>query len=334
MHTGRLGTFTRARKGFDKPFGIAVTDFAQLPSLARTLDTKRRQADRLEEKIAGSLKAINFQRVDDLQTFPCPDAAAIQAEIDRNAALEQVRIKQVENITNQTSILNTASAEMERLNKAGEVPTDTVIASARQERHGAWLPIREAYLADRSEGIRQIPVEQRAETAVRFEEHVDKADRLSDRKSKEAKRIAALDLAEKQRNEAITSLATLTAARKETEKSIAEARQAWADAWPQAAGMQGDLARLKGIVEEREAILRLSDDLREIRKEIERLDADFAPRLEMLILAEERSGLTPDSNASFASRIQAATQAIMIHQDAYNDFRGDQKNDRDNEGPT
>jgi hypothetical protein len=112
------------------------------------------------------------------------------------------------------------------------------------------------------------PIEDRKSDVDRHRQQTDAADSLADRKSLEAERVAALDLA-------------------------------------------------------RSAVLR------ELAEEIEQLHAEMAPRLWALEQAEAQLAVEIGGSASISERVSAASKAIKIHDDAYSDFRQDDKAMRD-----
>ncbi len=213
--------------------------------------------------------------------------------------------------------------------QAREIPTDASIARARGDREETWQAIRYRYLSERGEDVASRPIGDRKADVDRHRQQTESADSLADRKSQEAERAAALDLAHRQKAEALIAIESLEKQSAALDERWRKGVRAWEEAWPEAITRQSDLLRLKALVEERRAILERAAVLRELGEEVEGLHAKMAPRLWALEQAEAKLSVEIGDSASISERVSAASKAIKIHDDAYADFRADDKAIRD-----
>jgi uncharacterized protein YhaN len=188
---------------------------------------------------------------------------------------------------------------------------------------------RSLYLSERGEYVASRPIDDRKADVDRHRQQTDAADSLADRKSLEAERVAALDLAQLQKAEALTAIETLEKQRTALDERWRKGVRAWEEAWPEAVNRQSDPGRLKALVEERGAILERAAVLRELGEEVGGLHAKMAPRRCALEHAEAKLAVEISGSASISERVSAASKAIKIHDDAYSDFRQDDQAIRD-----
>jgi uncharacterized protein YhaN len=222
-----------------------------------------------------------------------------------------------------------AEVQIEHLLQAREIPTDASIARARGDREQTWQAIRDRYLSEGGEYVASRPIEDRKADVDRHRQQTEAADSLADRKSLEAKRVAALDLAQWEQAEALAAIENLEKQRTALDDRWRKGVRAWEEAWPDAAHRQSDLGRLKALAEERGSLLERSAALRELGLEVLRLHAEMAPRRWALEQAEAELAVEIGGSASISERVSAASKAIKIHDDAYADFRQDDKAIRD-----
>jgi uncharacterized protein YhaN len=311
----------RIEAGFDRPFGIATSELNLLPRLAEDLKTRTALCQRLRDEVDSRLRAIGFSTLEMLRGWRCPDAAAIQAELERRVVFDKELAKHFDAISLQTARRESALAEIGRLQAGGEVPTGAAIATARGVRQSAWAPIRGAYLVEAAEAAAQLPIVERMEAVSLFEQRTAEADRLADRKSVEAQRITDLAVAEKQSTEAAAAAHSTTAAIQETRARAEGLSREFAETWPDAIARAADLAQLKALVTERSEILKRAEEAMRLFEEAERLRADHDPRMELLVLAEKRLNVPPDPTAILPARIQIISREIGIHDESHASYR-------------
>ncbi len=313
----------RATAGFSQPFGIEPSEFRGLPRLMSEVKTRTDQLTAIDSEVTRRLNKIHFSTLDELRDFRCPEAAAIQAEIDYRTGLRADSERQVEVLREQQQRHGLAISAIARLKAAGEVPTDAAIQAARATREAAWRPIRATYLSDDVGALVAVSLADREENAAEFEAHVSETDHLADRKSIEAQRITDLAAAEKQRDEAHVAIELTQRTYKELEDQIASQSHAFAETWPDAVGRTDDLVRLKMLVNERDAILALAGDAKRIRDEVNARRTEIEPGLERLALAETRLGIAASSSTPLQARIATVQQRITAHEKEHADWRAD-----------
>jgi uncharacterized protein YhaN len=306
----------RAAQGYRQPFGIAAADLKPLPKLAQQLASRTSQRDSARQEIERRLAAAHFVSIGGVRAWRCPDAAVIQAELDRRVSLEKTLAQHIETTALQTARRDAAQAEIARLQTGGEVPTDAAIANSRAARQAAWEPIRGAFLA-----ATPLAAEERTEAVSHFERRTDAADRLADRKSTEAQRITDLAAAEKQLLEARAALQAIAEASRTTQETLERCRQEFAASWPEAVAKTAELGPLKALVAERAAIIEMLDKAARIDEECEPLRAEHDPKLDDLVRAEQQ--LRIDVAATLTARIQAVVKRIEAHENEYAAYRND-----------
>lgn len=311
----------RIEAGFDKPFGIAASELNLLPRFAEELKTRNAACQRLRDEVDSRLRAIGFSTLEMLRGWRCPDAAAIQTELERRVVFDKELAKHVETISVQTARRESALAEIGRLRAGGEVPTDAAIAAARGGRQSAWAPIRSTYLVEAVEAAAQRPIVERVEAVSLFELRTVEADQLADRKSVEAQRITDFAVAEKQGTEAAAAIHSTTAAIQETRARAEELSREFAETWPDAVARAADLAQLKAVVTERSEILKRAEEAERLFEEAERLRADHDPTMELLVLTEERLKVQEGPTAILPARIQMIAREIQLHDEAHASYR-------------
>jgi uncharacterized protein YhaN len=311
----------RRAGGRDQPFGAAA-DFAELPALAAAAEAKRAQLARIQAEIDAAARREGFGALDELHAFACPDAALIQSELERRGVVEADLGRLRDAIATKTEERDRAGADIARLKSGAGIPSSEAILAARQERDSTWNEIKARYLSPGGAAVADRPLEARLADVELKQARTREADDLADRKSTEAERVAALDLAERGKADAVAALAALTLRHGALLKEAAASAAAWADAWPDAAARFEDLGRLKRAAAERAALLLRHADWRAQSDALSAQEAEIAQRLQALEQAEAKLKLSP--SGSLVARKSAASQGVKAHEDAYGDFRRDE----------
>jgi uncharacterized protein YhaN len=317
----------RRAAGAHEPFGVTANDLAGLAALAGAAETKARQVMEAGTAIDAALARLGFAGIDDLTSWPCPDGAVIQSEIDRRNAImiEQTRV--LDRVAAETERHDGAAADIARFLTGAEAPSDDAIARARAERDGVWDEIKARYLSPDGAAVAARSVPDRMADVELKQQRARRSDDLADRKSVEAKRVAALDQAQRQKSAAAVALTALARQQAGLAEQLAAASAAWAKAWPDAAARAPDPGALKTLAAERVALLAQHAAWRLRSEEAETQTASVAPRLAALALAEARLGLPAEG--SLSARVAAATRGIRRHDDSYADYRQDEAALRD-----
>ena len=191
-----------------------------------------------------------------------------------------------------------AASEIAHLLLASEIPTDASIARARKDRETTWQAIRDRYLSDEGADVASRPLADRKADIDQHRQQSEQADRLADQKSLEAERLVALDLAQRQKAEALIAIESLEQQGRALDERRRKGVQSWEEAWPEAVSRQSDLGRLKALAEERATILDHNARVRELIEDVEQHRAEMAPQLWSLAEAEEKFAVETRGTAS------------------------------------
>ena len=302
--------------GFDKPIGLSASDFINAVQISRKLDAARKQVTQMLDALSKRMSIIGFSGVDELRAFSCPDAMVIQGQLDLEATLGEELAKQLNGIAAYTATMNGAIADIERLKKGGEVPTEETILAARSTRSATWNTIRDVYL-----GSVSAPQPLRNAVAHEFEVHVSAADQLSDRRSVEANRIASLEVSEKDLAASRSALAAAAAAKAELSDKLSSSRESFAEAWARALSFEPDLGKLKSLSDTRAKLLLDAEQATSADFMAEGIQAEYAAALDSVASAEISLGVIVAPGSGISARIQTVNRKIKEHEDSYGDYR-------------
>jgi uncharacterized protein YhaN len=311
----------RRVSGAHAPFGVNPGDFADIAIVSAAAETKARQAARAKSGIDVEIIRLGFADIDQLIGWNCPDPGVIQSEIERRGFIGAEQTRVLERIASETERLDAAAAETERFMLGPEPPSDAAIMRVRNERDRIWDEIKARYLSAAGEAVAGRPLAERMDDVERQQVSGRQADDLADRKSIEAKRVAALDQARCQVSTSAAAVAALSQQRVGLAEQLTSAADAWAKAWPQASARAPDLGRLKTLASERASVMIQYAAWRSQADEAEAQAAQIVPRLAALFQAEATLGLPAEG--ALAARVGAAARGIKIHEDAYADYRRD-----------
>lgn len=297
------------RRGFDRVLSVRVPRSETLSRLQREIENRRRRAARLEGDVSRRLATWGFSDIEELRNFRCPDVGELDAHSESLRALQDQLDAESETLREAKDKLSAARKAIERLQLAGEVPTDSAIDRARSARKSAWEPIRSAYLSDDPEALLMTPLPERVDNANRLEGRIDDADRLADRKSVEAHRLTDLEAAERDRDEAAISIDSVEEANEERRERLARETRQFAEAWPQAIGKEHDLAKLMQLARDREENLKQAGEASELRDEARDRQAEVDQAIASLGRAEADLGIGNAPQLSIDVRIHNLEQA-------------------------
>ncbi|PNG25812.1 YhaN family protein [Methylocella silvestris] len=306
-----------------EPLGFAAEAFSALPDKAASVAAKELRLRKNETELGRELARQNLASFDELMEQALPDAPTIESETNRRASIEAELSRLNERIAAEADKAAHAAADIDRLMVGGAPATFAAIAAARAERDEVFAAIKARYL---SAGAGAAPLEQRAADVALSESRTRAADDLSDRRSLEAERVAALELGLRERASADLASAALKERREEVLARRDALFAAWRAAWPQAAPF-ADLGRLKQASSARAALLARWGELQAQAEALAMEEEALAPRRDALTRAEVRLGLAAGAlaGASLADRVVAAIRAAKIHEEFYADFRRDER---------
>lgn len=292
------------QKGFHHAFDVDLSSLRALPRERQTLLERSRQLSSIDQEIASHLESLGFPDSDTLQRFQCPEIDMIEKESNTRTELENRIEVHRENLRQAEAKSVRSRTLIERLKAAGEIPTEEALKSIRSLRRDVWRPIRSVYLSPDPTVWLERPQQEREANVVRFEELTGEADRLGDRKSEEAQRIADLGALERERDEADDTVSAAGKALEETRKNLDLQILQFRERWPQATNKENDLGRLRLLSRERGALLEKADKARLLRDEAEKCRSNVDFLTDQLEGIEADQGIRPLPDASIEQRIR------------------------------
>ncbi|UDL93638.1 AAA family ATPase [Lichenihabitans sp. PAMC28606] len=308
-------------RGRHEPFGASVTTFAALPVEAEGLAHKSRQILRDADILHTRTVALGFVDIDALRALVCPPADQLRLEIEARTLIAAEVTRQVSAHAAAIQQREIARADIDRLRQGGEIATDAALAAARAQRHEAWLPIRAAHLAGRSD---RSDIERSAEIAA-LDVGLAHADQLADSRTSEAQRVATLVETERRLAEASAAVTAAETARAQLARSLERRLADFCRAFPEACERRPEAPALLALVEARADMLARAEAIETARLDAEQATRSLAPRLRQFEGAERRALLRPEPGADLAERVQALAQAIATHDQAHAAYLRDER---------
>lgn len=301
--------------GFDTALETSSSQFSGIATQKAGIDARRRSLDEDLRRITDGVAHLGFATIEELQAFACPTPDLIRAEQAARDTLETQRTEQ-ERIRRQASRdIATSNSDITALQATGTIASDDAVRDARVSRNLQWSPIRAAFVAGTPLGTEP----ERIQFADSYEETLDGADALADRRAEEAERAASLVLAQRRVADAMRLLQSteeeLVALSRDLENRIA----AFGEAFSDANARYSNLASLLAFTERRMQII---EQAAETRSKEEALAVDAAvlePTIELAVAAERRLGIVPA--AEFSTRMQALVAAHGRHEQRHADHR-------------
>ncbi|MFG1451314.1 AAA family ATPase [Xanthobacter sp. V2C-8] len=222
---------------------------------ASAAETQGRRLAAAREALAARVARLPFGpwRADDLLRRPLPDHEVAEAALARVADAETAHARAGEQREDLAAQRNQIQARRRVLDGAGTAPTASAIAAAREARDARWRALRPVLLAQRA----VLPGD--TAEAETFERALAAADRLSDERQTESRRLADLARAELDLAELDARLATAEARVAAAQASLDAAREAWRALWS-ASGLPAEEASLP-VLSDVESIRRDADTL-------------------------------------------------------------------------
>lgn len=250
-----LDDVTRHRKAaleLDTKCLARQSDLLKLPpprdpdELGRAIDQARRLGA-IEEELQGTLDALQVQErqagieikklgrwtgtLEELEALPVP----LQETVDRfeKELTDRERKKQElkNSIKDQAKSLSDCDRQIQALERAGDVPSESQLFEARQRRETGWKLVRRAWL----EGQNVAREEQEFDPDLRLPEAYEKsakqADALADRLRREADRVARMAALDAQREACRKETTRLSQEQQELARQDQELLEDWSRLW-------------------------------------------------------------------------------------------------------
>lgn len=197
-------------------------------------------------------------------------------------------------------------SQIEQLERAGSVPTESGLEAARQKRDAHWLEVRAHWLAGKDDAAKHAPREARA-LARSYEASVEGADDTADRLREESARAAEHATLTRQREATIAKITLEEAAYERLRKAEAELAADWATAWRAVCAEPLPPTEMRGWLAERARILQQVSrcaEKRHIEESLERRVAEAAALLAQAL------GATRDEAQSLAALDARAARTL------------------------
>jgi uncharacterized protein YhaN len=301
--------------GFDRPLGVASSQFGSLVVQKVTLEARQQNAKDETLKIREDLTRLGVSSVEELAALCCPTADEVRAEQTTRekittACLEQERLKRKADAEIESGLEGIAALEA-----GGPVATVAAIAEAREFRGALWRPIRASFV----EGLIEQSPEARRDAAEAFEGRIEQADVLSDRCADEAKRVASRMEFERGVGRARRNAAEAERELAELGNELTAREEAFASAYPELLKRFPALSALLDFSQRRKDLLDRADEARKEAADIAVEAARLAPVVDLVERMEAKLGL--EATDGFAARVEALQAAVTEHDKRHAEYR-------------
>ena len=295
-------------KGHDRPFEVAAAHFAALPARKATLEKRESGARETLKTILDEAKALGVGSVEELAGLCCPTPDQVREEIAARAGFNDKRIDRERLKREALEEVDRAFEELAAVEADGAVATDETVAESRAVRNDRWLPIRDAYVEGRVEGVR----EDREGAAVAFESQVGETDSLSDRRTTEAGRAFKVQDCSRRMTEGRRKAAIADREIAAMAAEVVQKEAAFATAYPEILKLRPSLEAILDLSTKRESILERNAKAHENLEAIGVEAAEIAPALELFERIERKLQL--EAASPFVARALAVQTAIAGHE--------------------
>lgn len=200
----------------------AIVQAQRLGSIEEDIATDRALLNRDLAQAGVDLAALGLWSgtLDELERLPCPSAETMEearGQLEQDARIVddlKARIVQLETQSHEID------ANIEKLRREGEVPTEHDLQLARMERSNAWHQLKQDWNAGPNTAA-----------TARYEQEVLAADEIADRLRREAKRVADNSSFHADRMRCTKSLDDLRRNLGLAERQLIAAHDGWRDTW-------------------------------------------------------------------------------------------------------
>jgi uncharacterized protein YhaN len=240
-----------------EPLERALAEAEGAAALDAELERAQSDVARLEQAVADALRTLGSSA----PRSSLPSREVLPGFEKRFAELEKKRDKHEQDKDRAGARLALAEQNLDRLGRAGAVPSEKELLAARAERQRVWLE-----LAEMARAGSKIP----EELCATFLRELERADEIADRLRREAGRVAELGAAEAERDAAERALTKLDAAERELVAEQRALAEEWAELWRESGVQAGAPSEMGGWLAKHEA---LCESLAELARARERLEA-------------------------------------------------------------
>jgi uncharacterized protein YhaN len=252
--------------------------------------------------------------LDELEHLPLPAKETVDQFESAFRSLEADAHHLTEAIQKAQAELVEFDRQLDELRLAGAVPSEEDLARAREQRDRLWSHVRHAWLD--GEGMLQGTDADGTgrDIAEAYRHSVDHADEVADRLRREAERVTRQATWLAQRTKSAKAVGQLTVARDTLDAELRQHREQWHRLW-QPAGITPLSAReMRSWLNRHEKLLERAERVREVRRQIKRLDERMRAQGIALHQALERLGapsaVADETLNTLLARSEAFLEAI------------------------
>jgi uncharacterized protein YhaN len=305
--------------GRDRPFGVDAADLAALPQAQSSAATQAKRLSKAADELNHDIGRLGFRDLEQMRAILVPDVETLRSEIETRQRLTRDIDASIVRGEEARASRSAAHAAALRLASGAAVASPEAITDARHVRDRALAPL----IASHRAGHAEASIPQREKEIETLVEANVTADDLADRRTEDARRVAAL--AQQHEREEEAKLAEQTANDTTTRlKSQATANEyAFAKSYPDATAFEPDPGKLLTIAIERARLLQRANDLQISLAEADARLADLEPKRQALALVESQLGVTAAGQGNLVERVKAAVAAIKAHDTEHASFLRD-----------
>ncbi len=322
----RFNQLTDQRRAMSAPVDVSHLDHAlQAAMAAGPIETQMEEmctfSDALEGDLNRTLKrqALWHGALADIDELPLPSKATIDRFDAGFDALQRALEKQREAKASTQGEIARTQADIQAIDRAREVPTETDLKTIRALRDKGWGVIRQTLDGQTPPAEASRELLRHFEDALglpdAFEKSMVRADHVSDRLRREADQVSKKGLLEAQEEKLEKALADVSAA---LERSLAQHREletGWQQVW-EAAGITPQTPReMRGWLAAIESLRDKLADWRSGKRRSETLAARLASLKSDLMTVLEAAGVPRNPKAPLSGLIRTAQAHIKAQRD-------------------
>jgi uncharacterized protein YhaN len=291
--------------------GPIEKQIAEMHASIQALEGQLNRALKRQSLWSGSLGQV--------EEVPLPSTATIDRFESRFDDLQHTRERLREAMAATQAEIAQTVADIQALDLAQKVPSETDLKNIRGLRDEGWILIR-----GQLQG--QTPSAQASQAVVRhfdgvstlpdaFENSMVEADKIADRLRREAKRVEKKGLLEARKAKLEKSLADIAAAREKNLTQSGAWKREWQQTWEPARVIPQTPKEMRGWLSEIESLRDKLTDWRLKKAQSERLAAQLAVLKVDLLKVLEEAGIPPDQKGPLPRLIKTAQAFIKDQKD-------------------
>ena len=245
-----------------------------------------------------------------------------EREFDRNSTDEQTAADQLETLNAELRRINT---ELETLHAAGEMPTPEALGFVRRRRDQTWRLIRRKYV----EGLPVTP-EQITEVAAdgdmpsNLETGIAAADRLADRREREAARIERFATLTRQHGKVLEDIAACEGRIQKLRNAKAVIESKWGSLWKGTGISAGTPLEMRSWLTRKDHVLVRHQNVRKASLALEAVEIEVETLQTHLLRAAGELGIADAEGMPRQNLKDRVTTSIETATTRWHEFRGNQ----------